>query len=181
MEGVKMSLQKPSNKIIVQGEPLMTPFLIETVTTMYAGRLVKKGTADHQIVVNTVNNPPLGWLGFEQTENEEDKPDTVDTIWTAKWAPVLYGGHFVIVGSLASGQNLTAGALLAPAAAGELTEATALTATTPTGSTAVTSTSATPAMTQGGAKPAQGEVVAKLLVDCDASGAAADCIVLSYV
>jgi hypothetical protein len=177
-----MTLQKPSNRIVVQGQPLHDNFLIETVTTMYPGRLVKKGTADHQIVVNTVNNSPLGWLGYEQTENEEDKPDTVDTIWTAKWAPVLYGGGFVVVGSLANGVGaVTAGSLVCAAAAGEVTSATALTATTPTGTTAVTSTSATPAMTQGGAIPAQGELVGKLLVDADSTASAVDCIILSYI
>jgi len=175
------TLQKPNNGILVQGTPMVNEFLIETVTTMYAGRLVEKGTADHQIVVGTVNDAVIGWLGYEQGGKKSTRPETVDTIYTAVWAPVLYGGGFAIVGSLANGQNVTFGARLSAAAAGELTASTAITATTPSGSTAVTSTSATPAMTMGGGLPTQGIVVAIALEDKDASGGAEDIIVLSLI
>ncbi len=179
-----MAITAPTNKVLVQGNPLTDEKLIETVTSMYAGRLVKKGTADHQIVVNTVNNPPLGWLGYDGAHPDK-KPATVDTIYTAVDAPILYGGNFVINGRLASGQNVTAGTLLAPAASGELTEATTLTGTVTiaTGSTAVTSDKAQPdeSVVFGGALPTQGMVVAQAMESVDASGAAADIMVKSFI
>ncbi len=94
---------------------------------------------------------------------------------------MLAGGNFVIVASLANGQNVTKGARLCAAAAGELTAATAITATVPTGTTTVASTSAQPAMTMAGGLPTKGIVVAIAEESVDASAAAADIMVRSLI
>lgn len=111
---------KPANKIVAGGSPLTQELKVETATNMYPGRLVKKGTNDDDMVVNTAGGPALGWLGYEQT-NPVFMPTDVDTIYVQDdMASVLYGGGFLIVGSLASGQNVTKGARLKAAANGEL-------------------------------------------------------------
>ncbi len=113
--------KKPNNKIVAAGEPLVQELKVETATNMYPGRLVKKGTNDDDIVVNTANGAAVGWLGYEQT-NPQYKPANVDTAYSAgDYVAVLNGGGFVIVGRLASGQSVDKGDKLEAAANGELT------------------------------------------------------------
>lgn len=116
---------KPANKIVAAGNPLVQELEVETVTNMYPGRLVKKGTGDHDVVVTSATNGSFtGWLGYEHTAPAY-RPSTVDTIYVAvDEAAVLNGGGFVIVARLASGQNVAKDAPLTSAAAGELTAAT---------------------------------------------------------
>jgi len=114
---------KPINKIVVAGDPLVQELKVENATNMYPGRLVKKGTADDDIVVgtNTVGNDTVGWLGYEQTAPSM-RPDTVDTIYEVNaQAAVLSGGGFIIVGRLNESQTITKGESLTSAAAGMLT------------------------------------------------------------
>lgn len=114
--------QKPTNKIVVAGKPLVQELKVETATSMYPGRLVTKGTNDDDVIVNTASTAACGWLGYEQITNPGFQPDTVDTIYTINaQAPVLSGGGFVIVGRLASGQSVAKDAKLKGTAAGELT------------------------------------------------------------
>lgn len=112
--------QKPTNKISMGRVPIIQELKVETATTMYPGRLVTKGTNPDDIIVNTASTAPIGWLGYEQTAPVY-MPATVDTIYAQNdQAAVLSGGGFYVVASLASGQNVTKGAMLKPAAAGEL-------------------------------------------------------------
>lgn len=116
---------KPTNKIIVAGQPLTQILKVETAANVYPGRLVKKGTNDDDIVVNTALGAAVGWAGYENTIKKH-RPATVDTIYLINaQIAVEHGGHFVIVGSLASGQSVTKGALLCAAASGELSGGTA--------------------------------------------------------
>lgn len=168
---------KPTNKIIVAGQPLIQILKVETATNMYPGRLVKKGTNDDDIVVGTAASAVIGWLGYENTIKKH-RPATVDTIYAGdEQAAVLSGGNFVIVGRLASGQNVSKGARLVSAANGELTAASA--AAIPSGTTTVTSTSAQP--TVAGQLSSQDIVVAIAEESVDASGAAADIMVRSLI
>lgn len=172
---------KPTNKIIVAGQPLTQILKVETATTVYPGRLLVRGTADDDVVTGTVNGAVIGWAGYEDTIKKH-RPATVDTIYLINAQIAVHsGGGFVIVGSLANGQNVTKGARLCAAAAGELTAATAITATVPNGTTAVTSTSAQPAMTMAGGLPTQGIVVAIAEESVDATGGAADIMVRSLI
>jgi len=170
---------KPTNRIIGAGKPLVQELKIETATSMYAGRLVKKGTNDDDIVVNTANNSsPIGWLGWEQA-NPAFRPSTVDTIYvTDAMAPVVSGGGFTIVARLASGQSVVKGAPLVAAASGELTAATITSVAT--GATTVTSSAANGAIITGSMLP-QGPIVGYAEETVDASGAAADILVRSVI
>ena len=117
---------KPVNKIIAAGKPLVQELEVEVATTMYPGRLVKRGTGDHDIVVSdsTDGGDIVGWLGYEQTA-PVFRPSTPDTIYVVEdKAAVLNGGGFIIVASLASGQNVTKDDELTSAADGELVAAT---------------------------------------------------------
>jgi hypothetical protein len=172
-------VKKPNNAILVGGSPLVAEAKITTVTSMYAGRLVKKGTNDGDIVVNTAAGDAIGWLGYEQLRNSGYLPETVDTIYVVNAiAPVLYGGGFVVVGRLAQGQNVAAGARLVAAASGELTVAIAAIATTGA-STASAVDATTPHIS--GSVGAQGMIVAIAMESVDASSAAQDIMVQSLI
>lgn len=117
---------KPVHKIIAAGKPLVQELKVENATNMYPGRLVKKGTADDDVVVSdgTDGGDIVGFLGYEQTA-PVFRPSTVDTIYVINdQAAVLNGGGFVIVARLASGQTITKDDELTGAADGEVTAAT---------------------------------------------------------
>jgi len=44
-------LTKPTNQIVVAGDPRAEIYKVETATNMYAGRLVIKGTNDDDVIV----------------------------------------------------------------------------------------------------------------------------------
>ena len=170
--------RKPTNKIVVAGCPLVANYKVEDATTMYAGRLVIKGTTDADIKVCpvTATSYPTGWLGYEQT-SPSYRPATVDTIYLINsYAAVLSGGGFIIVASLATGTPAK-GAPLCQAAAGEVTSATTMTALVPTGSTTVLATSAAPTCTMGGALLPQGIIVGYM----EMVGATGDVLVRSAI
>jgi hypothetical protein len=120
-------LVKPANKIVVLGEPLVEELEIKTVATMYPGRLVERDTNDSSVKAGTAAGPVMGWLGYEQAHKNYRPADKTTIYKVNDEAPVLFGGHFVIIGSLQSGQNVTKGAKLVAAAAGELLAAAAIT------------------------------------------------------
>lgn len=168
----------PTNSIIAGGKPLVQELKVETATNMYPGRLVKKGTADDDIVVNTAAGAALGWLGYEQTD-PVFMPDDVDTIYAANaQAAVLFGGGFLITGSLASGQSVVKGDRLVAAASGELTIAVAAIATTGSATASVVDAT-TP--TIDGSVGSDGIIVAIAQQTVDASSAAKDIVVLSLI
>lgn len=117
---------KPTNKIIVAGQPLHQILKVETATDVYPGRLVKKGTNDDDIVVNTAAGAAVGWAGYEDTIKKH-RPATVDTIYLQNaQISVEHGGGFIIVASLQAGTGAIAkGALMRAMAAGELSGGTA--------------------------------------------------------
>jgi hypothetical protein len=121
---VDYGIVKPSNRILERGTPtVITSHNIETATTMYAGRLVKKGTTDYDIVVSDGVSPVIGWLGWEQADMN-NRPATVDTIYaTSEEAPVLRGGNFNIVASLAVGFVAARGDVLIPWGSGTVAPA----------------------------------------------------------
>lgn len=119
-----MALQHPTGKIVGQGSPLVAQRKVETVATMYPGRLVIVDTTDNQIQICGAAGAAVGWLGYEQT-SVNFRPDTISTIYKVNdMAGMIFGCNFSVLGSLASGQSVAAGAKLKPAAAGELTAAT---------------------------------------------------------
>ena len=115
---------KPINKIVAAGKPLVQELEVENATMMYAGRLVQKGTGDHDVIVSdsSVGDDLVGWLGYEQTA-PYFRPSTPDTIYevTAK-AAVLNGGGFIIVASLTESQTILKGQSLTSAGSGRVTD-----------------------------------------------------------
>lgn len=110
---------KPANKIIAAGDPLYEELQVETVTNVYPGRLVKKGTADHQCVICGEFENPVGWAGYEQA-HADFKPADEDTIYKVNdWIPVLHGPGMVLVAST-SAAAVTKGDYLSPDGAGKL-------------------------------------------------------------
>lgn len=116
---------KPTNAILVAGSPLAQILKVQTATDVYPGRLVKKGTNDDDVIVNTADAAAVGWAGYEQTIKKH-RPATVDTIYAQNaQIAVLHGGHFVIVATLQTGQTITKGALLKAHATGTVSAGTA--------------------------------------------------------
>lgn len=115
----------PTNKIVLDSTGLhVQTKKVETATNVYPGRLVKKGTNDDDVVVNTAAGAAIGWAGYEHT-SKKYRPDTVDTVYSADdQIAVINGPGIILVGSLASGQSVTKGARLMAAAAGELSGGT---------------------------------------------------------
>jgi len=124
---------KPANAIVVDGQNMHVQTMkVEAVATMYAGRLVMKGTGDDDAIVNTGEGTAIGWLGYEQMI-KANRPATVDTIYLGAdsspsvnvQAAVLSGPGMVIVGSLAVSQTIVKGDMLVATTAGQLIKWTA--------------------------------------------------------
>jgi hypothetical protein len=103
----EIGFQKPTNRVVAN--PGAIAFVrekeVETATGMYAGRLVKAGSTDAEVVVNDTsdNSAVIGWLGYEQA-SMDDRPDTIDTIWTInKSAPILNGPGMFVRAALCGG------------------------------------------------------------------------------
>ncbi len=172
-----MVITQPDQGVIVTGNPLIDHLVVETATTMIPGNLVTKGTADKDIIVCTASTNPVGWLSYEYAHASYQPADRDTAYGADEFAPVAYGGGFTILGTLASGNNVTKGMRLKPAAAGQLDIAvTAL--TIDAGTTAVTSTLANGAVIAG---DAGGIVVAIAMESVNASAAAKRCAVLSLI
>lgn len=124
---------KPTNKIIVAGQPLTQILKVEVAANMYPGRLVIQGTNDDDVTVAgtfAINSMAVGWLGYEDTIKKH-RPATVDTIYLIDAQVAVHnGGGFVIVGALAASQGtLKKGDALVMAANGTLAKATMQTIT----------------------------------------------------
>ncbi len=170
-------LTKPTNQIVVAGEPSVEFYKVETATSMYPGRLVIKGTGDDDVIVGTAGGTVLGWLGYEHTAKKH-RPATVDTIYTQNaQAAVLRGPGTVLVASLPAGQNIAKGDRLVAAADGQLTKASGAAAAA--GATAVTAHTAAPTMV--GPIPTEGIAVAVAEETLNSGGASADIMVRSLI
>ena len=131
-----------SNAIIQGGNVPITDLScqIETATSMYPGRLVKKGTGDRDIVVATAGSNPAGWLGYEQAAPSE-RPANKETAYAAgSVPPVLKGGGFVILATLSTSQTIAKDDPLVAADYGMVKKASALGIVS--GATSVTSAAA---------------------------------------
>lgn len=156
----------PVNKVIVFNPYAKLPtrmMKVQTNTSMIPGNLVKRySTTDNQIIVNTVNNPPLGFLGYEDTplEYTTGAEMAITGTYAADDIVAVHNGPGVVwMGNVAT--HNYPGDLLCAAASGELTTAAALAATIPAGGTTVTTaTSSNPTITFTGAVPTQGPIVA---------------------
>jgi hypothetical protein len=164
-------------KVVIAGNPIIEELTIETGTGVKPGRLVKKGThADDVVVLAAATDKPSGWVGWDaEGAHPGVSPATRDTAYaTGKLGPVLYGPGIILVGKLATGQNVTKDTPLIPAADGELQAAATESATITTGSSHVTAA-------LSGSFPAGGMVVALAKENCNATSAAKDIIIESLI
>jgi hypothetical protein len=140
---------------------------------------VIKGTNDDDITVCGAGGIATGWLGYEQVMGTTLMPDDVDSIYTVNaQAPLLFGGHFVIVARLAQSQTIVKGDLLVAAANGMVSKAAAATVTT--GSASASSVSGvTPTIT--GAVGIGGIPIARAYETVSTTGAESDIMVLSLI
>jgi len=169
---------KPSNKIVLDSTGIHTQTKkVENATTMYAGRLVKRGTNDDDVVVATAGSDAYAWLGYEQT-SKKYRPATVDTIYLINaQAAVINGPGIIVVASLKDGETITKGERVCAGASGEVVAATA--AAPPSGTVAMTSTSAQ--ATMGGQLSTAGIVVGIAEESKTASGSSEDLLVRSLI
>ena len=161
-------------KVVIAGNPVIEELTAEG-TGVKPGRLVKKGTAATQVVVvAAATDKPSGWVGWDgEGAHPGASPATRDTAYTAaKKAPVIYGPGAILVGKLASGQNVTKDTPLIPAADGELQAASNI---------ANSGSSGHVGATLGGSFPPGGMIVALAKENKDASGGALDVIVESLI
>ena len=161
-------------KVVIAGNPVIEELTAEG-TGVKPGRLVKKGTAATQVVIiAAATDKPSGWVGWDgEGAHPGASPATRDTAYTAaKKAPVIYGPGAILVGKLASGQNVSKDTPLIPAADGELQAASNI---------ANSGSSGHVGATLGGSFPPGGMIVALAKENKDASGGALDIIVESLI
>ncbi|MCS3924412.1 gp53 minor capsid family protein [Methanosalsum natronophilum] len=175
---VYTGIQKPNNRIIAAGVPLIQELNIETVTNMYPGRLVKKGTNDSDIVINTADGKPIGWLGYEQTNPVFRPKDPISIYGAEAQVAVLNGGGFYIRAMLAESENVGKGDPLVAGDNGELKAAVSLAVKEGT-DTADEVEGATPEL-QGSLVPG-GQVIAYAEESINATSGATEIIVRSVI
>lgn len=169
---------EPTDKIVLAGTPIVVEKEVETVATMYPGRLVKRDTGDNQVEVNTIKNPaPYGWLGYEHTPIEY-RPATKDTIYKVNDRAAVVFGPIVVRAKLATSQTIIMGDKLVGAGAGMLSKATQI--NVETGSTPVTSSAANGNVLDG-SMGEEGPIVAEALESVTTTGAAKNIIVRSLI
>ncbi len=163
---------RPSNAILVSGNPVVEELEVKTAANMYPGRFVIKDTNDWDIkVAGAGAKNVLGILDVEPGELKATIYDAGDQ------ARVLRGAGVCVVAHLASGQNVAKGAALICAANGELTAASDIAVAVPAGATAVTSKSAQPDLAESGSIPPSGIIVGYAAESVDASAEAKDIMV----
>ena len=167
-------------KVVLAGNPIIEELNVETATNVKPGRLVKKGTAATDVIVNTAGGVPAGWVGWDaEGVHPKISPATRDTAYVAtNKVPIVYG-PVILVGKLASGQNVTKDTYLIPAANGELIAAA--TQAIVAGAVAVTSAAANGASDLTGSIPPSGPIVAQAKENKDASAGALDIVVESLI
>ena len=138
-----MPFGKPSNKILVAGQP--------------------KGTADHQVVLaGDGEKNPVGVADYMGKQPITDAYPDKESIRVLK-------GSIVVVATLASGNNVAKGAPLVCAANGKLKAAADISVSVPSGTTTVTSNAAQPDLMEIGSIPPYGVIVGFAEESVDAS------------
>jgi len=118
--GNNTTMVKPTGRIVLDNQGIHHyTRKVEDATTMYAGRLLLKGTNDDDVKVGTGSNAAVvGWLGYESTAKKY-RPATISTIYVINdQADVFYGPGVVFIATLAGGVTAVPGTLLTGAPAG---------------------------------------------------------------
>ena len=114
-------VQRPTNKIVASGTPLVQELRVSNASEMYPGRLVKAGETTDEIIVNdAATTNAYGFIGYEQT-NPNFRPSTISTQQVIEdQVAVLNGGGFTILAGY-SGDAVVKGDELTGAGAGKVT------------------------------------------------------------
>jgi hypothetical protein len=118
---------QPTNKIVLDSKNLHTQTMkIETVDYCYPGRWVQVGTNDDDAICGAAaNDDVIGWIGYDQT-SKTYRPATIATIQVVNdQVTVCNGPGVVFLGALLNGCTVVKGGLLAAAAQGTMSPATA--------------------------------------------------------
>ena len=121
------AMVQPTNKIVLDSKNLhVQTKKVETETNVYPGRLVKRGTNDDDVVVNTAASAAvIGFVGYLNTAKKY-RPATIDTLHAADdQVGIINGPGIILLARLAIGANVTKGAHLTDAALGDLSGGTA--------------------------------------------------------
>jgi len=158
-----MTFVKPSNAVLVGGNPIVEEGLVTEGTACKARLFVKKGTADHQVTLaGDGEKKPLGIL-----DREKDIP--IGDTFPDKHPVRVMKAPAIVVAILASGNNVVKGAPLVCAANGKLKAAADISVSVPSGTTTVTSNAAQPDLVEIGSIPPYGVIVGFAEESVDAS------------
>lgn len=106
---VSTGYQVPVGKIVGWGTPRVLHRNVESATSLVPGKLVEQGTSEYDVVVASGDAPPVGWLGYEDT-NLSDRKEAITTApVAAEEHSVLCGGGFEIYATLAIGPTALQG------------------------------------------------------------------------
>ena len=169
---------KPTNRIVVAGNPIIQEATVEDTTGMIAGVLVAKGTNDNEIIVCGEAGNAIGWLSYEHTQASY-RPDSIDVAYNTGDKAAYVFGNIIVKAKLAAGASVVKGDRLVVTANGELKKADAATVTVASG----TADAVSGTYDVNGAIPAEGIVVAiaEETVDNSAGTTAVDIIVRSLI
>lgn len=157
-----MPFGKPTNKILVAGQPLVEECVTEGASVK-PGLFLKRGTADHQVVLaGDGEKNPLGVADYDPRYKISDA-------FADKLSIRVLKGAIVVLAMLASGNNVVKGQPLVCAANGMLKLAADISVSVPSGATTVTSTAAQPDLTEIGSIPPYGVIVSFAEESVDAS------------
>jgi hypothetical protein len=159
-----MPFGKPSNKILVAGQPLVEECVAEGAT-IKPGLFLKKGTADYQVVLTADGEKnPVGVADYDPRYKISDA-------FSDKHSVRVLKGAIVVVATLLTGNNAVKGQPLVCAADGKVKLAADISVSVPAGSTNVTSDAAQPDLTEIGSIPPYGVIVGFAEESIDASAA----------
>jgi|Deesub1362A_J573_1020465.scaffolds.fasta_scaffold04856_3 hypothetical protein len=125
--------KKPSNTVLVAGQPIVQELICKTVTNCNPGVLVTRDTDDDHFKACGATDMPLGFLDVNETVGIGDT-------YVADDVGKVLSGPVAVRAILANGENVTKGDLLVQAANGRLAKASTLQVAS--GATGVTSSAA---------------------------------------
>lgn len=101
---------QPENKTVVDSLNLhLQTKKVETATNIYAGRLVKKGTTDAEVVVNANNTMPIGWVSYEHTPKKYRPASISDAFNADDYIAVVNGAGIIVKAALAPANAVSKG------------------------------------------------------------------------
>lgn len=174
-----LDIVTPTNAVVAGNGHLATrrAAKVKTVANVRPGRLAEYDTDDDHFKAASagVIHGAFGWVDKNLTNPDWDK--TANPVAEDEFQ-LVKGKGLLVRASLASGENVKRGDLLIAAANGEVKKGANLTIAA--GATAVTSSAANGAIVAGSLPPG-GRVVGEAAHDVDASAAAKDIVVESWI